>query len=88
MPFQLPDLPYPYDALEPYCDEVTVRLHHDVHHKAYVDELNKTEGKLAEARAKGDFTLIKHRERVITLNLRCLGTRLLPQIPKQACKLG
>jgi len=60
--FQLPELPYAYDSLEPYCDEATVRLHHDVHHKAYVDELNITEGKLAEAREKGDFVLIKHWE--------------------------
>ncbi|TGE35556.1 superoxide dismutase [Desulfosporosinus fructosivorans] len=62
MPFQLPELPYAYDALEPYCDEATVRLHHDVHHRAYVDGLNKTEEKLAENRDKGDFTIIKHWE--------------------------
>jgi superoxide dismutase, Fe-Mn family len=39
-PFALPDLPYPYDALEPHVDEATLRLHHDKHHKAYVDKLN------------------------------------------------
>ena len=68
MSFYLPELPYAYDALEPYCDETTVRLHHDVHHKAYVDGLNKTEGKLAEARAEGDFTLIKHWERELAFH--------------------
>ena len=56
----LPQLPYPYESLEPYYDEQTVRIHHDMHHKAYVDGLNNAETKLAEARDKGDFSLIKH----------------------------
>ena len=56
----LPELPYAYNALEPYIDEATVRLHHDKHHQAYVDGLNKAEEKLAEAREKGDYALIKH----------------------------
>src|SRR5205823_4762037 len=34
-------LPYPYDALEPYIDAETMKIHHDFHHKAYVDNLNK-----------------------------------------------
>jgi len=40
MAFQLPDLPYPYDALEPHIDAETMRIHHDLHHKAYVDNAN------------------------------------------------
>ena len=40
MAFELPDLPYPYDALEPWIDEQTMRIHHDAHHKAYVDNAN------------------------------------------------
>ncbi len=40
MAFQLPDLPYPYDALEPHIDAETMRIHHDMHHKAYVDNAN------------------------------------------------
>jgi Fe-Mn family superoxide dismutase len=40
-PFSLPDLPYAYDALEPYIDEATMRVHHDKHHKTYVDKLNE-----------------------------------------------
>jgi len=40
MAFELPDLPYPYDALEPHIDAETMRIHHDLHHKAYVDNAN------------------------------------------------
>lgn len=39
--FTLPPLPYAYNALEPYIDERTMRIHHDKHHKTYVDNLNK-----------------------------------------------
>jgi len=38
--FQLPPLPYAYNALEPYIDEMTMRIHHDKHHAAYVNNLN------------------------------------------------
>lgn len=60
MAHQLPELPYAYDALEPYIDEQTMRLHHDIHHAGYVKGLNNAEAKLEEARAAGDFALIKH----------------------------
>jgi Fe-Mn family superoxide dismutase len=39
--YELPPLPYPYNALEPHIDEETMRLHHDKHHQTYVDNLNK-----------------------------------------------
>lgn len=39
--FTLPALPYAYEALEPHIDKMTMEIHHDKHHKAYVDNLNK-----------------------------------------------
>ncbi len=60
MAHELPPLPYDYNALEPYIDEQTMHLHHDIHHKGYVDGLNNAEKKLAEARAAGDYALVKH----------------------------
>lgn len=41
MSHTLPALPYPYDSLEPMIDARTMLLHHDKHHRAYVDKLNK-----------------------------------------------
>lgn len=40
MAFEVPPLPYAYDALEPHIDEATMKLHHDKHHQAYVDKAN------------------------------------------------
>jgi Fe-Mn family superoxide dismutase len=40
MAFEVPPLPYGYDALEPHIDEQTMRVHHDKHHQAYVDNAN------------------------------------------------
>ena len=40
MAFEVPALPYAYDALEPHIDQATMQIHHDKHHQAYVDKLN------------------------------------------------
>jgi superoxide dismutase, Fe-Mn family len=48
----LPDLPYDYNALEPVISADIMKLHHQKHHAAYVNNLNIAEEKLAEAQAK------------------------------------
>lgn len=65
---KLPPLPYPYDALEPVICAETVRIHHDHHHKAYVEGLNKAEIALAEARRKNDFAFVKYWEGELAFN--------------------
>ncbi|MDH7601394.1 MAG: superoxide dismutase [Armatimonadota bacterium] len=68
MAHELPPLPYDYNALEPYYDEATVKLHHDKHHAAYVAGQNKAEEMLAAARQSGDFGLIQHWERQLAFH--------------------
>ncbi len=59
MKYELPPLPYDYDALEPYIDEQTMRLHHDKHHLGYVNGLNAALEKLEAARGSGDFSAVQ-----------------------------
>ena len=65
---QLPRLPYAFNALEPVISSRLLQIHHDQHHKAYVEGLNKAELKLMEARRKRDFALIKHWERELAFH--------------------
>lgn len=65
---QLPPLPYPTNALEPVIGQATLKIHHDKHHKAYVEGLNIAEVKLAEARQKNNYEFIKHWERELAFN--------------------
>ncbi len=68
MKHELPPLDYAYEALEPHIDAQTMKLHHDIHHLAYVNGLNNAEAKLAEAREKKDFALVKHWERELAFH--------------------
>ena len=65
---QLPPLPYQYNALEPIIGRSTLKLHHDKHHKSYVDGLNKAEINLAEARKRNDYEFIKYWEKELAFN--------------------
>src|SRR6188472_2551925 len=53
--YSLPELPYDYAALEPHYSAEVLELHHDKHHKAYVDGANTTLEKLDKARSDDDF---------------------------------
>lgn len=57
--YTLPVLLFAYDALEPYIEERTVRLHHDKHHQGYVNGLNAALKRLGDARAKCDYSAVK-----------------------------
>ncbi|MFP7286394.1 superoxide dismutase [Shouchella clausii] len=65
---RLPPMPYSYNALEPYIDEKTMRLHHLKHHQTYVNDLNKAEKEMEKARRTGNYDLIKHWEREAAFN--------------------
>lgn len=56
--FTLPKLPYEFGALEPYIDAMTMEIHHDKHHQAYVDNLNKALEKAPEWQGKSLETLL------------------------------
>jgi len=59
MAFELPALPYAFDALEPFIDSTTMQIHHDKHHAAYVNNLNGALEKHPELAAKSLEELLK-----------------------------
>jgi len=59
MAFELPDLPYAYDALEPYIDTQTMQIHHDKHHAAYINNLNAAIEKHPELSGKSVEELLR-----------------------------
>ena len=52
MPYQLPPLPYAFDALEPHIDAKTMEIHHDKHHATYVNKLNEALARHPELQSK------------------------------------
>ena len=58
MTFELPDLPYDYNALEPHIDEATMRIHHDKHHQAYINNLKAALEKYPDLQDKSAEELI------------------------------
>jgi Fe-Mn family superoxide dismutase len=60
MAFQLPPLPYPSDALEPYIDKQTMEIHHGKHHAAYVANLNKALEQAPDLQNKSIADILKN----------------------------
>ena len=58
--YTLPELPYPYDALEPHIDEATMRVHHDKHHQTYLTKLNEALGAYPELFEKSTVELLQN----------------------------
>ena len=67
--YSLPDLPYDYDALEPFISGQIMELHHSKHHAAYVTGANTALEKLAAARESGDFAAINKLEKDLAFHL-------------------
>ncbi|HZO23205.1 MAG TPA: superoxide dismutase [Steroidobacteraceae bacterium] len=67
--YVLPDLQYDYGALEPHISARIMQLHHDKHHKTYVDGANQALEQLEEARTRGDFGRIAAVEQALAFNL-------------------
>ncbi len=68
-PYILPDLTYDYSALEPHYSARLLELHHDKHHKAYVDGANSALDKLDQARASDDFGTINQLQKNLAFHL-------------------
>lgn len=68
-PYALPELPYGYADLEPVYSREILELHHDKHHAAYVDGLNKALEALAHAREADDWTHVAALEKTLAFNL-------------------
>ncbi|MFT0762150.1 superoxide dismutase [Scrofimicrobium sp. R131] len=67
--YVLPELPYSYDALEPYISAEIMELHHSKHHQAYVDGANAALAALAAAREAGDQAAINLHEKNLAFHL-------------------
>jgi Fe-Mn family superoxide dismutase len=68
-PYELPELPYAYDALEPAYSRELLELHHDKHHAAYVKGVNETLAGLAHAREKGDWDALNQLQKNLAFHL-------------------
>jgi superoxide dismutase, Fe-Mn family len=67
--YTLPDLPYDYGALAPHIAGEIMQLHHDKHHRAYVNGANRVLAELADVRGNGDFSRIAALEHALAFNV-------------------
>src|SRR5438132_3967700 len=70
MAFTVPDLTYPYEALEPYIDKQTMQIHHDKHHGAYVTNLNKALESAPDLQNKTVEELLANNCAIVPENIR------------------
>src|SRR5438552_4084361 len=70
MAFTVPDLTYPYEALEPYIDKQTMQIHHDKHHGAYVTNLNKALESAPDLQNKKIEELLANNCAIVPENIR------------------
>ncbi len=68
-PYTLPELPYPFDALEPHISARIMQLHHDKHHAGYVKGANEALEALEKARATSELGAVAALERALAFNL-------------------
>ena len=92
MAYELPSLPYDYDALEPVIDEETMHVHHEKHHNTYVTNLNSALEKHPEADPGNVEELLTNIESVPddktpVIGPGRVGARLLPEVPEQASRV-
>lgn len=67
--YKLPDLDYATDALEPFCLQEILELHHGAHHAAYVKGANKALTGLADARSNADYGALNQLQKDLAFNL-------------------
>jgi len=70
MAFTVPPLPYAFDALEPYIDKLTMEIHHDKHHGAYVTNLNKALESAPDLQSKTVEQLLANNCAIVPENIR------------------
>ena len=70
MPFTVPPLPYAFDALEPHIDKMTMEIHHDKHHAAYVTNLNKALESAPDLAGKTVEELLANNCSIVPENIR------------------
>lgn len=70
MPVQLPPLPYPSDALEPFIDKQTMEIHHGKHHAAYVNNLNKALEQAPDLQNRPVHELLKNNLQIVPESIK------------------